>query len=238
MRFLSHPRFLVLYSGTLTIVFALTLLTGFARTEQTARFDEITVQRINVVEPDGTLRLILTDKARSPGIYMKGKEYLKGNRQAAGLIFLNDEGSENGGLIFGGLKDAQGHVSSYGHLSFDQYMQDQVLTLDAAQADGERRASVAMIDRPDYPITELLELLERIKDWPPEQQKAELDRFNATHPQPQRRIALARETDRSVALQLKDAEGRDRAVLKVEPDGTPRLLFLDANGRVVSQLPK
>jgi hypothetical protein len=233
----SH-NLLAIYSGVLTAILAVVLLSGFAAPEKNARFEEITVQRINVVEPDGTLRLIITDKARSPGIFMKGKEYLRGQRQSAGVLFLNDEGSENGGLTFGGLKDPSGRVSSYGHLSFDQYMQDQVLTLDANQSDDDRRASVAMIDRPDYPITELLELLERIQNWPPEQQKAELDRFNATHPQPQRRIALARNGDRSVGLQLKDPQGRDRIVLKVEPNGQPKLQFLDDKGRVISELPK
>ena len=236
MSWLSSPRFLSVYSGALTLVFAWTVLTGFSR--DNGVIEEVRVQRINIVEPDGTLRMVISNKARAPGIYMRGKEYLKGQRQTAGVIFLNDEGSENGGLTFGGAKSADGTVTSHGHLSFDRYMQDQVLALTASQRNDDLSATLAMLDRPGYPITELLELLERIKNWPPEQQQAELERFNATHPQPQRRIALARETDRSVSLQLRDTEGRARIVMRVDAQGEPRLQFLDAGGNVIGQMPQ
>jgi hypothetical protein len=207
MKWFSSQRFLVLYSGVLTTVFAVTMLSGFAEHERKAKFEEITVQRINVIEPDGTLRLVISDRERSPGIFMKGHEYSTGSRRAAGLIFLNDEGSESGGLIFTGRKDADGNVISNGHLSFDQYMQDQIFTVDAGERNGQRSSVLRIIDRPDYPITELLDLLERIKDLPPEQQQAEIARFIATHPQPYGRVQLGRSEDRSVALGI---EGRSR----------------------------
>jgi hypothetical protein len=38
---------------------------------------------------------------------------------------MNDEGTEMGGLIFGGQKDSKGEIHHEGHLSFDQYDQDQ-----------------------------------------------------------------------------------------------------------------
>jgi hypothetical protein len=235
----TSQRFLVLYSGALTTVFAVTMLTGFADAERHKhKFDEVTVQRINIVEPDGTLRMVISNKELSPGIFMKGREYPVNAKRAAGILFLNDEGSENGGLTFGGRKDADGKVISNGHLSFDQYMQDQVFSIDAGEYDGQRSASLGITDRPDYPITELLELLERIKDWPPQQQQAEITRFNASHPQPFRRIRLGRGTDKSVALEMKDLQGRDRVVMKVDANGNPKLQFLDAQGKVISELPK
>jgi hypothetical protein len=56
----------------LTIVFAATVLSASA--PKTATFDEIRVQRINVVEPDGALRLVISDHAKLPGIIVRGKE--------------------------------------------------------------------------------------------------------------------------------------------------------------------
>jgi hypothetical protein len=48
----------------LTGVFSLTVLTA-ATSSKTLKFDEITVQRINVVEPDGTLQMVISDQAKS-----------------------------------------------------------------------------------------------------------------------------------------------------------------------------
>lgn len=82
------------------------------------------MHRINVVEPDGTIRLILTNTASSPGIYIKNKEYPHPRgRKGAGLLFFDEEGTEDGGLSYGIEKDQTGRVvGSDGHLSFDQYM--------------------------------------------------------------------------------------------------------------------
>src|ERR1700748_2748138 len=132
MKLLSSRRFLAAYSGVLTIVFGVTVLCGFtgANTRRQS-FDEIDVHRINVREPDGTLRLVISNRQSFPGAIIKGKEYPHEDRKTAGVLFFDDEGTEDGGLIFGAVKDAQGKVTeSNVHLSFDQYMQDQVLTLD------------------------------------------------------------------------------------------------------------
>src|SRR5258708_33794925 len=63
----ASQRFLTIYSGVLTVVFAVTILGGFAPSKKTV-FEEITVQRVNIIEPDGTLRMVISDKALSPAI--------------------------------------------------------------------------------------------------------------------------------------------------------------------------
>src|ERR1700742_2839979 len=166
IKFLSHQRFLAIYSGVLTIAFAVVVLAGFAESRQKQTFDQIDVRRINVVEPDGTLRLVISSKADFPGIIIKGKETPHPDRSTAGMLFFNDEGTENGGLIFGGSKDKQGKVTSYGHLSFDQYEQDQVFSIDAEQEDAQRPSELRMIDEPDYPLSEDLAAAARIEKLP------------------------------------------------------------------------
>src|SRR5580693_5901607 len=91
-------RFLVVYSGVLTLALGVIVFSGF-RSEKKASFDELTVQRINVVEPDGTLRLVISDKARYPGSFRKGKEYPRPDRKGNGLLFMDDEGNEIGGQM-------------------------------------------------------------------------------------------------------------------------------------------
>lgn len=240
VNFLSSRRFLAAYSGFLTIIFALSIVYDFARADARQSFDEITVHRINLVEPDGTIRLVLTNSANSPGIYIKNKEYPHPNgRRSAGLLFFDEEGTEDGGLAYGISKDQNAKVTgSEGHLSFDQYMQDQIFTIDAGR-DGDKKYSLLrMDDRGDYPITEALEALARIRKLPADQQSAELKKFQDTHPGDNPRVILGRARDGGSVLQLKDTEGRDRLVLRVAPDGSPKLQFLDATGKVVSELPQ
>ncbi len=134
-------------------------------------------------------------------------------------------------------RTSKAKVTSYGHLSFDQYEQDQVFSIDAEQENGQRTSELRMIDEPDHPITQELETANRIAKLPKEQQEAAWKQFRATTSRAETRILLGRSDDKSVALRLKDVEGRDRLVIRVQPDGTPVVQFLDEKGKVTSQLP-
>src|SRR5271156_2209378 len=147
MRLFADQRFLAIYSGVLTIVFAVTVLCGFAALRSQS-FDQLTVHRINFVEPDGTPRLIISNRADFPGTFMRGKEYPRPDRRdAAGLLFMNDEASEMGGLIWGGLKDKDGKIQNHGHLSFDQYEQDQIFAIDSGREDQEKFSAIRIGER-------------------------------------------------------------------------------------------
>ncbi len=235
-RLLTSQQFLMIYSGILTVVFAVTVLTAFRPAAAPQKFEQINVERINLVEPDGTLRLVISNKALAPGIIIKGKERPHPDRKSAGMIFFNDEGTENGGLIFGGERDKNGKESSYGHLSFDRYEQDQVFTMDAQQEGGTNSVGMRFIDQPAYPIQELLAVLDRTKDMPAEQRKAELNKFMQSHGTAHQRLSLYRTSSGAVELKMKDTEGRDRLVLGVAADGSPALHLLDEHGKVVGQL--
>ena len=63
MKALSSSRFLAIYSGVLTLVFAVTILCGFAMM-RSPHFGIITARRINIVEPDGTVRAHHLDPCR------------------------------------------------------------------------------------------------------------------------------------------------------------------------------
>lgn len=241
MKLFSSQRFYAIYSGVLTAALAVILFTGFdiSGRHQKLKLRELTVQRINIVEPNGTLRMVLSGKARSPGLYIKGEEYLPGHHSnTAGILFINDEGTETGGLRFSGSRDANGNERSSGHLAFDRYMQDQVITMSAQQFNDQRSSLFNVLDQPAWPITDYLDLIERIENLPPEQQQAEIAEFLSTHESGASRMSLGRSPDRAVGLDLKDAAGRVRLRLKVEADGAARLQFLDEQGTVVSQLPQ
>ncbi len=235
-KLVREVRFLKIYALVSSVLLAGLVFIGARQAPQKSRFGEIDVERINVVEPDGSLRMVISDQTRFPGLILRGKEYPH-DRRTAGALFFNDEGTENGGLIFGGRKDKDGKTSSYGHLSFDAYEQDQIFTIDAGEEGGKKRSGMAIIDRPDYPIFEIVDLMERLKGLPEGQQKAEMEKFKAGHPSPQSRLYLGRVEDDSVGLRLLDPQGRERILIQVAGDGSPVIKFLDAAGKVVSELP-
>jgi hypothetical protein len=120
---LSLQQVLITYSAVLSTTFAIVLLMG-AKSHRSQTFDEIEVHRISVVEPNGTLRMVISNHDRMPGVIVNGKESPKVDRPQAGMLFYNNEGTENGGLIFGGLRNEKGEiVDSGGSLSFDKYGQ-------------------------------------------------------------------------------------------------------------------
>jgi|HubBroStandDraft_6_1064221.scaffolds.fasta_scaffold08893_4 hypothetical protein len=234
----SSQRFLAIYSGILTLVFVITVLCGFSELKRAKSFDEITVHRINIVEPDGTIRMILSNKNSAPGAYIKNEEYPHDTRQSAGLLFFDDEGTEDGGLIYGLSKDRNGRmIESNVHLSFDKYMQDQIFTVDAGKEGDKEYSELTMQDRGDFSILEGVEANHRISKLPADQQAAEWEKYKATHPGNHKRVVLGRSDDGSSVLRLKDRQGRDRIVMQVAPDGAPTIQILGPDGKAIDELP-
>src|SRR3954468_6852216 len=107
-------RWLKIYALCSTAAFAVLALSAFQRPSapKKTKFDEIDVERINVVEKDGKLRMIISNRSRSSGPIAYGKPfgYAGGNRP--GIIFFNDEGTENGGRAFSGQGGGDGEDSA------------------------------------------------------------------------------------------------------------------------------
>lgn len=189
----------------------------------------LTAQRINIVEPDGTLRLVLTSSALLPALILRGREHAHPNRPPlAGLVFFNDEATEQGGLVFAG-SSTDGQVSSGVHLSFDNYEQDQALVL-SSHDDGhdQRVAWLEFVDRPEWSLADILE------EAPAD---GDAQRLTADLPQAVKRMRLARESDGSVGLTLRDASGRPRIVLRVPATGDPSIDVLSEDGTTVARMP-
>ncbi len=256
MKLISSKRFLAIYSGVLTVAFVFTVCFGISRGDFSphrvlaadhknlarAEFDQITVHRINIVEPDGTPRLIIADKAEFPGAFYHSREIARPDRRdSAGMLFINDEGTESGGMLIGGYKGKDGSLHSFGHLSFDEYEQDQTLALDTSQ-DGQERASSYQINDNNTTLMtpEVYSMYQKAMAMPdgPGKQKTIAD-LKAAYPiRLHPRAAIERDPDKSSALRLRDPEGRTRILLRVAADGTPSMQFLDPSGAVTHEWPE
>jgi hypothetical protein len=236
MKFLSSARFLAVYSGALTVAFAAVVLGG-AAVVRNQTFGVITARRINIVEPDGTVRLTISNRADFPGAWNRKKEYPRPDRrEAAGMLFMSEEGSEQGGFIWGASQMPDGSIQNHAHFSFDQYEENQIFAIDAGQEGKDKFSSLTMTDQGDYPIEEKRKANEAIEKLPANDQDAAWDKFLATHRHDVRRLALGRNRDGSVGLELRDQNDRVRLAVTVRPNGEPVLQFFDENGKLAREL--
>jgi hypothetical protein len=198
------------------------------------KFEELEAKRIRIVDEDGTVRMVLTSPP-FPGALFRGKP-INGdqNRQEAGLIFYNDEGTECGALSFHGRTGPDG-IDAEMMLTFDAYEQDQALTLSFVQRGSERGYGLSMVDRPLTPFTDTLEKQRRIESMPerPEKQQ-EIRNLSEAHSQ---RLFLGRLESGEVGLYLMDSKGRPRIRIGVSADDVPRLDFLSETGEVTDSFP-
>ncbi|MCC6926853.1 hypothetical protein [Novosphingobium sp.] len=209
------------------LVAATVVLTGAART---GKFATIDVERINVREKDGTLRFVLAGRDSFPGAFDHGKEIDRPDRRhAAGMLFLNDEGTENGGLIWAGKRGQDGRINAGASLTFDRYGNDQTVQLlqtDSGTSDG---SALIFSDRPGKPFDHAaIAAAAKLAD-PAARQKAMSDAGVGGAP----RLYLGRSRDRNAVVMLQDQDGRPRLMLIVQPDGTAAIQFLDENGTPV-----
>lgn len=222
-----------------TPVLAVLALAAFGQGR--TRFTEIDVERINVVEPDGKLRMVIANRPRSIGPIYKGTPFGYPGGSRPGMIFFNDEGTENGGLGFSGSRQPDGSYRASAQLAFDQFDQDQVLYLHYADQNGQRRLGLTVADRAPIPIYDLVmrrDSINRLPDGP--ERRAALDRLMQPvngEPLFAQRVFLGRDPSRAAVINLSDPAGRPRLRLMVDSLGTPTLEFLDENGRTQYRLP-
>ncbi len=194
-------RFLKAYSIITTVLLALIAFSAISRADQRNKFEEIDVERINIVEKDGKVKLVISNKDRFPDPIIDGKTYpLRQGGKTAGMIFYNDKGDECGGLSFSG-QEKDGARRAGAGLLFDQFNQDQTIGITYNEIDGRRMAGLNVWDRPDTPIGQMVEKLQAIQKMPdgPEKTQA-LQKFRNYSGVAQRMFAGKNQTNSSANL--------------------------------------
>src|SRR5690349_12405674 len=112
-----HLRILHAYAVTSLLVFVILAAAAFRQSAKTQNLGEITAERINIVDANGTLRLVISNKDRMhPGVI--GGKVVQRQRPYAGFIFFNDQGDEAGGLTLAG-REVNGTRAADAGLMFD-----------------------------------------------------------------------------------------------------------------------
>jgi hypothetical protein len=235
-------RALKAYAVITTLLFGTLTVAAFRQGQQNQRFTEIDVERINVVEPDGKLRMVISNRTRSIGPIYKGQPFGYAGGTRPGMIFFNDEGTENGGLTFTGRRLPDGTYQASTGMSFDQFDQDQVVVLNYSDSNGTRRMGLTIGDRANVNIFDLVKERDSIMQMPEGAARDEALRRWAEPrdgvPLYAQRVYVGRDVTKSSVVDLSDPSGRPRLRLRVDSLGQPSLEFLDAQGAVTMRLPE
>lgn len=230
--------FLRAYAVTSSLVLVVLTAAAFRQTASPKSMGEITVERINVVDANGTLRMVMAGKDKMhPGV-IDGVT-IERPRPVAGMLFFNDEGDEVGGLTYTGTV-AGGRGRASAQLMFDQLKQDQTVGINYSDSNGQRSAGLQVWDRSDtVRLSEMIKKLNDANKLPAgAQRNAALAEIQNSAPAGPRRVFVGKTTDKSATVVLADAQGKPRLTLTVDPTGNPRIEFLDETGKVVARIPE
>lgn len=235
-------RMLKAYAVVVTLLLGTLSIAAFRQSSQKVRFTEIDVERINIVEPDGKLRMVISNRPRSIGPIYKGKPFGYPGGTRPGMIFFNDEGTENGGLTFTGRTREDGTYSSSVGMSFDQFNQDETLTLRYTDENGRKASAITIADRDTRDIYDLIMERDSINKMTDSTARAAaLQRLFGPRdgvPLAATRVYLGRDRSRAAVLSLYDPNGKPRIRLKVDSLGGASLEFLDEQGTVTARMPE
>jgi len=228
--------FLKLYAISLTLILAFLFLTSLKPVSSIQKFDEITVERINIVEPDGKLKMVLSNQVRQHPGMIDGNLFPERQRPP-GILFFNEEQDEVGGLAYYGNQEEGGNQV---FLSFDQYKNDQVMQLmEYTAKDGSNRYGLQLWER-DKALSapQILQVFDSLdREGYNYRQKLEfLKQRNGGEPITAPRLFLGRDYDRATGMFLQDTYGTDRLRIYLDKDNTPRMELLDAQGNLVRDL--
>ena len=209
---------------------------------ETPHFETLSVERLNVVEADGTVKLLITNTERFPVTEeVNGRVLNEDRKKRSGMLFFNEDGIEAGGFIFDGSKNEEGHSSGLS-LTFDQYDGDQVmqlLTTDTQRGDRRVvRSGIAFNDRPEHEtqgrVREIMQELGAIEDRNLRREKyleyeAQGLVGGAT------RVLLGKTAQQNNGLFLFASDGSPRAMFYVDDNDQVQLQFMNADGEVTHQ---
>jgi hypothetical protein len=218
------------------------IIVAFREKNDTTKFEEIDVERINIVEKDGTLKLALFNSSR----LKKGLSQRQGEGSVAGMLFYNEEGHECGGLTYRGKKIDGGQQASAG-LMFDGYRQDQTVALQHIEYKDSVESSVhdglTINYRPDRSMVkqeyQFYKFIDSIKETKEEKDSME-DAMASQGKIMTRRLFIGtkrgtqnNEIQDETGLYIKNRLGKDAIRLYVDKNNTPHLEMLDSTGKIV-----
>jgi hypothetical protein len=195
---------------------------------KTQTFDTITVRHIDILDSEERIRVQLAG------------EFSPRRSDLSGILFHNEDGNEAGGLVYAGKKDEEGNIQAGAMLTFDQYGEDQIMTLEYAHHGNQKRNGLLIMDRPDEMGENMAAFYRQYAEAETDEDRQRLkEEVLPTIPReelPARRLFVGRTTRDSSTINLYDPLGRVRLRLEVDSSGEPKIEFLDEEGELVKKV--
>ncbi|MFA8343682.1 MAG: hypothetical protein ACEPO8_12000 [Rhodothermaceae bacterium] len=225
-------KYLKIYCLLLTIALIASNIYFLNKSDKTD-FEEINVERINVVENNGDLKLVISNSKRQHQGIINGKPLPERERQA-GMIFFNAVGDECGGLVYDGNDKEAGLV-----LSVDKYRDDQVMQLRYIE-NTEKDLRTYGIQFWDYPVengyeerNKGFEELQKLRNRE-DKRKAYL-KMKKEGLLPEDRMFVGKKMNKDVGLFINDKSGKPRIKIYIDKENNPKIEMLDEKGKVVNK---
>lgn len=231
-KLIKEVKFLKLYSILLTLIVAFLLYQNFKKTEN-QKFGEIDVERINIKEKNGDLKLVISNSEMQHAGVINGEELPKRVRPA-GLIFFNSVGDECGGLVYDGNENEAALV-----LSVDKFRDDQVMQLQYIEntKSDDRKYGLQLWD---YPIED--SYVERSKNYnalqEAETQEEKVKIIKALKEKrllAEDRLFIGKTFKKDVGLFINDSYGNPRIKIYIDENNIAKFELLDEKGNIVDQ---
>lgn len=229
-------RFLKRYVLVSSAVILTLIFVAFNTTEKNQKFEEIDVERINIVEKDGQLKMVISNKARQhPGI-VNGKVIVRDYPRPPGIIFFNQLGDEMGGLVYG----ENGPNGHFGSLTWDKVRGDQTIGFRHLEGEnGTYESGIQMWQQPDIPGDEKMKKIDSVRAIKGEaERKAAFQTLRDSNLLTTRRLFLGKSRSNASVLEMLDMQGNTKLALMVDENGDPKLLFFDGEGNITLSIPK
>ena len=228
----KEVRFLMVYSGLLTVALLGTIFYVVSQSKEKS-FKEITAERINIVESNGDLKLVISNSKRQHQGIVNGKPLPKRERQA-GLIFFNSVGDECGGLVYDGNDKEAGLV-----FSVDKYRDDQVMQLQYMENTEQNTRTYGM-QFWDYPKedgyeerSKAFEDYQKIKDN--KEKTAAYLKMEQEGLLPEDRMFVGKKMNEDVGLFINDNKGNPRIKIYIDRDNNPKIELLNEEGNIIKK---
>lgn len=228
----KEVRFLMVYSGLLTVALLGTIFYVVSQSKEKS-FKEITAERINIVESNGDLKLVISNSKRQHQGIVNGKPLPKRERQA-GLIFFNSVGDECGGLVYDGNDKEAGLV-----FSVDKYRDDQVMQLQYMENTEQNTRTYGM-QFWDYPKedgyeerSKAFEDYQKIKDN--KEKTAAYLKMEQEGLLPEDRMFVGKKMNEDVGLFINDNKGKPRIKIYIDRENNPKIELLNEEGNVIKK---
>ncbi len=212
------------------------------------RFNEIDVERINIVEKDGTVKMVITNVDRFPhgNDTINGRPTNDDRKKRSGMLFFNEDGIECGGFIYDGQKNENGHSAGLS-LTYDQYDGDQVMQLLATDfQQGDERIVSSGLTFNDRPSKEsqlkTFEIMKELGELRKTNPKAMREKYKEYEKQGlvggAVRVMIGKNRSENNGLFLFDDKGSPRAMFYVDKSNKAKLDFFDEKGEIIASFPE